>query len=310
MVPREAPVFGLLDVFFVVLATFFLLIVTQVVAFGVARALPHFAKMTLQQMAKEPLLLVPAQAVAYLFLVAFIHLLLIARYGRGLAEAIPFRRPRHWAALLGAGVALAIAIQLIDSKLPVPKQLPIDDFFKGPTEAWVMLVFGVFIAPFVEELFFRGLLYPVLNRRFKQLFESVLGRIVGSVLLLLAALLGVIFRRHLDMAVFCATLLVVAIFAVVMVARVWNASEAATLGTAFSLIWTSYLFALLHASQLAFSWAPLLSLFLVGFALTLVRARAQSVTASTLVHMAYNATLFGVILAQTGGFRYMDRLAR
>ena len=49
---------------------------------------------------------------------------------------------------------------------------------------------------------------------------------------------------------------------------------------------------------------------LVGFALTLVRARYQSVAASTLVHMAYNATLFGVILLTTGGFRHMDAFAR
>jgi hypothetical protein len=41
-----------------------------------------------------------------------------------------------------------------------------------------------------------------------------------------------------------------------------------------------------------------------------VRARFQSVGASTLVHMVYNATLFGVIFLTTGGFRHMDALTR
>ena len=246
-IPRENPVFGLLDVVLVAVAAFLILIVTQVMAFGVAHAVPRFAHMALKDLAKEPLLLVPAQAVAYLFLIAFIHLLLYSRYAQGMTEAIPFRRPRHVAALVGAGVALAFAIQLIDSRLPIPKQLPIDEFFKGQAEGWVMLAFGVFIAPFVEELFFRGLLYPVLNR------------LTGAVA---------------------------------------------------ALVITSAAFAALHASQLAFSWAPLLSLFLVGMALTLVRARGNSVLASTLVHMAYNATLFGVLLAQTGGFRHMDVVTR
>ena len=246
-IPPEKPVFGLFDVFLVAVAAFLILLVVQFIALGVARAVPRFAHLPIQQLAKEPLLIVPAQAVSYLFLVAFIHLLLFSRYAQGMTELIPFRRPRHWAALVGAGIALAFAIQLIDSRLPIPKQLPIDEYFKSPSEGWMMLGFGVFIAPFVEELFFRGLLYPALNR------------LTGAVA---------------------------------------------------ALVITSAAFAALHASQLAFAWAPLLSLFLVGLALTLVRARGQSVLASTVVHMAYNATLFGVILAQTGGFRYMDRLTR
>jgi hypothetical protein len=43
--------------------------------------------------------------------------------------------------------------------------MPIDEFFNTPAEAWSLTIFGVTLAPLIEELFFRGFLYPVLARR-------------------------------------------------------------------------------------------------------------------------------------------------
>ena len=42
--------------------------------------------------------------------------------------------------------------------------------------------------------------------------------------------------------------------------------------------------------------------------LCLVRLRLNSLASSTVVHAAYNFTLFAGILVQTGGFRHLDRL--
>lgn len=245
--PRELPVFNLLDVVFVLVGGFFILLITQMVAFGIAHALPRFSALPLQQLARLPLVIIPAQVVGYIFLVGFVHVLMVVRHQRSLLDAVPFGWPRETVPLLAAGAGLALAIQFLSGYLPIPKQLPMDEYFKERTAAFIMLGFGVFIAPLVEELFFRGLLYPALNK---------------------------------------------------------------LAGTAVSIAVTSALFALLHGSQLAFSWAPLLSLFLVGLALTLVRARYRSVTASTLVHMAYNGTLFTFLLVATGGFKHMEVLAR
>jgi membrane protease YdiL (CAAX protease family) len=47
----------------------------------------------------------------------------------------------------------------------MPKTLPIDQFFETPREAWLLSIFGITLAPLMEELFFRGFLYPVLVRR-------------------------------------------------------------------------------------------------------------------------------------------------
>jgi membrane protease YdiL (CAAX protease family) len=71
---------------------------------------------------------------------------------------------------------------------------------------------------------------------------------------------------------------------------------------------TALTFALIHGAQLMFSWGPVLVIFLVGFALTIVRAVTKSVAASLLVHIAYNATISLVMFVYTGGFRHLERL--
>ena len=46
--------------------------------------------------------------------------------------------------------------------LPGPENAPIDDIFRAPGAAWLMFAFGVTIAPFFEEIVFRGFLLPAL----------------------------------------------------------------------------------------------------------------------------------------------------
>jgi membrane protease YdiL (CAAX protease family) len=49
---------------------------------------------------------------------------------------------------------------------------------------------------------------------------------------------------------------------------------------------------------------------LVSLVLCAVRLRLNSLAASTLVHAAYNFTLFAGMLVATDGFRHLDKLAR
>src|SRR5437879_9704329 len=84
-----------------------------------------------------------------------------------------------------------------------------------------MSIFAVTLAPLMEELFFRGFLYPVLARR---------------------------------------------------------------LGVGSGIFLTSAAFAVLHGAQLKYSWAVLI-IFLVGLALTIVRAVTKSVAACFLLHV-------------------------
>lgn len=80
------------------------------------------------------------------------------------------------------------------------------------------------------------------------------------------------------------------------------------LGMIPSIILTALAFASIHASQLKYSWGPVLVIFLVGIALTTVRAVKKSLAATVLMHMAYNGTIFIAAYIATSGFRHMEKL--
>jgi membrane protease YdiL (CAAX protease family) len=73
-------------------------------------------------------------------------------------------------------------------------------------------------------------------------------------------------------------------------------------GVASAIVSTGAVFGLMHAAQLWTGWLQIGLLVLVGVVFTSVRAFTKSVTASWLVHMAYNGFLFIGFLA-SGGLR-------
>lgn len=79
-------------------------------------------------------------------------------------------------------------------------------------------------------------------------------------------------------------------------------------GIVFSVVLTAALFALLHAGQLALSWAALLVIFMVGTVLTVIRARTNSLSTCVLVHAGYNFTLFAMLFFATGHFHHMEKM--
>ena len=82
---------------------------------------------------------------------------------------------------------------------------------------------------------------------------------------------------------------------------------ARALGIGAGVLITSLGFTLLHGAQLGFSWAAMLIIFIVGFVLTMVRARTRSVAACVLLHMSYNATLFLFFFIASDGFKHLER---
>lgn len=174
----EEPPWGIVDV---VLIAIFSLIATgllTLIAFAVLHAVPRWKHYTPQQLAAEPLAVVVPQAIAYLLTLLF--MMVVVRRGTNTPfwQAVKWRWPQKIYAYLAAGIALSLAIQVGSSFLPIPKSLPIDEFFKTTHAAWVLAVFGVLIAPFFEELFFRGFLYPVLYRRIGFLAALVLNSLL------------------------------------------------------------------------------------------------------------------------------------
>ena len=121
----------------------------------------------------------------------------------------------------------------------------------------------------MEELYFRGFLYPVLVRYIE----------MGVAFLL----------KH-----------VVAMEDEVVLSR--------NIAMSSAILLTAIPFALLHGAQLGFAWGPVLVIFLVGVVLTMVRAKTNSVAAGVLMHMAYNGTITLALFAGTDGFKHLEKL--
>ncbi len=163
---REDPPWGLWEVALIASFIFLAILVTTMTAIVLAspgHRLPTDQKAT--EAASDPRYLIPAQSAAYLGVIAFMVLRVRRVHNRDFKEALRWNWPRPWPLGMVAGVAVAFAVEYASFYLPIPKSLPIDKLFQDRQVVWLLAVFGVTLAPLVEELFFRGFLYPVLARR-------------------------------------------------------------------------------------------------------------------------------------------------
>jgi hypothetical protein len=75
---------------------------------------------------------------------------------------------RHWliAIHLGYGLAIAVVVSLLSKFVPQKETLPIEQLFQSRETVIVLMIFGILVAPLIEETIFRGFLYPVVARSF------------------------------------------------------------------------------------------------------------------------------------------------
>ncbi len=220
-----------------------------VLALLVALTAQHafFRGMPFMDVVRIPMISVVAQLLAYLVVLAFMVLVVKRVPERPFWRSIRWNWPGSmWGLYVIVGAIVYFALLGVGQLLPIPKHLPIDQFFSTAREAAFLSIISVTIAPLMEELFFRGFLYPVLARR---------------------------------------------------------------LGVGVGIVLTAALFGILHWAQLGYSWAVVI-IFLVGLALTIVRAVTKSVAASFLTHVGYNGTLSLLLFIATDGFRHLDKLTQ
>jgi hypothetical protein len=163
--PRARPPWSGWDVVLVV-AVFLLSSLVAFAAAGVYAMQVHHE--TPEELAFDVGVMLPAQGAAYAVTFLFMYLLIARIHGYPFWQALGWRWPRRKsavAALLIVGVPLAVAMTALESVLPAPSHpLPFEKLFTNAGAAYLVGGFAVLIAPFVEEGFFRGLLYPVLAR--------------------------------------------------------------------------------------------------------------------------------------------------
>jgi membrane protease YdiL (CAAX protease family) len=119
----------------------------------------------LGEIARVPLVIVAGQSLAYLLILAYMYVLVTRERRRpDFLAAVHWNWPSNFSMYVFGGFALSLALQALAHFLPIPKELPIDSFFRTPAEAWALSILSVTLAPLMEELFFRAFLYPVLAR--------------------------------------------------------------------------------------------------------------------------------------------------
>ncbi len=177
---------------------------------------------------------------------------------------------RFWP--LAATALGCAALAAVDEVLmPGPSNAPIEKMMRAPGAAWLMFAFGVTLAPFFEEMFFRGFLLPALCTAWDWATEEITARAAPP----LDA------NGHPQ----------------------WSLSA-----MVIASILTSIPFALLHVEQQGHSLGPFLLLIVVSLVLCAVRLKTRSLASSTLVHACYNFIIFSLALIGTGGFRHFDKM--
>ena len=244
--PRPFPAWSAWDVVAVMLITAVVVFGFSIAALFIARAVPGYRHTPITELATNAFVVIGAQAAAYPIVLLFMFVRVRSRSHERFGKAIHWNWPGVSApGFFVMGTIVAVAVDGASHFLPIPKSLPMDKYFHDASSAYLMAAFGVTLAPLLEELFFRGLLYPLLRRAF---------------------------------------------------------------GLTMAVIVTAATFAAIHGTQLGYAWAPVLSIFVVGVAFTVARARTNSVAASFLMHCGYNFSLFALLWLASDHYRHLEKV--
>ncbi len=124
-----------------------------------------FPRLTILEIAQKPILALISEFLAYVVVAVFMVMFVEGKYHVRFWRAIHWNWPHGEWKLLGIGVIMLFALNIVERFLPMPKTVPFDQFFERPLDAYFTSIFAISFGPLMEELFFRGFLYPVLARR-------------------------------------------------------------------------------------------------------------------------------------------------
>lgn len=169
----ENPPWSGLDLLMIGLVLLAALFFFSGIFFLIALRSPHSPAVSAAELGQNPRpqVIVPAMTLAYAVMLGAMYVLVTRQRRRRFWEAVAWHWPGgSWPAYLFAGSVLAVGLGQLSRLLPVPKSLPMDRFFQDRQGAYLMMWFGVAVAPLAEEMLFRGFLYPVLDRWLETLF--------------------------------------------------------------------------------------------------------------------------------------------
>lgn len=173
--PPGRPLSGLLELVFFIASAAGLFFLVQFIAlsflvYGAYRqnpetALPRLTRQVVERVQYNAFFAVPLQVVYYALLLLLLYALVRSRGGQPFWSSLavhPLARA-NWLRALAAGMALAVLIQLANVIAPPPENIPFDRLFSSRAAAWLIMAASLLVAPFVEELVFRGYIYSLLE---------------------------------------------------------------------------------------------------------------------------------------------------
>lgn len=181
------------------------------VAALIAKALLYHGTSWLD-VAKKPWIALSVQFSWYtLILVVYMIRFVQGTLHRSFWESIRWNWPqRTWPLLIPLGVAMVL-LQYFERFFHLPAHVPIEEFLKTPAAAIMTGVLAVSFGPLMEELYFRGFLYPVVARRYGMMAailvtSSLFGFIHAAQLAFAWGLVSIIFVVGLVLTIVRATL--------------------------------------------------------------------------------------------------------
>ncbi len=217
-VPRagENPVWSGWDVLLIAGLTLLTLFLAQLlIVLGARRFVyPHESWL---DVAQKPALALLSELLTYLVVALYMILLVEGKYRTRFWQAIRW----NWPGLIGVSMVgigvLMLGLDILGRFLPMPKTTPFDQFFATPSNAYLTVAFAITLGPLMEEIFFRGFLYPVIARR--------LGVVWG--ILLTAVPFGLIHAFQYGYA-WGAVLIIILVGVVLTTVRAWTKSVASS----------------------------------------------------------------------------------
>jgi hypothetical protein len=122
-----------------------------------------------QQLSADPFFLLALQTVFYGLMLAYIYVLVAVGHAQPFWRMLRWRRmtPGKTLGCLVGGALLTAAIALLPPLLPDATQFPLESLFNSRAAAYAIGAFAILVAPFMEEIIFRGILFGI--------FESQIG---------------------------------------------------------------------------------------------------------------------------------------
>lgn len=161
--PRD-PVWTGLDVFRLLIIGIVLLFASVLAMLAVVPGATF--KVRAMRLSAMPELLIVAQMLAYLLLLGYMYILVTReRRSPRFWKSIHWNWPANIWSFLATGFALQIVLLALGRFLTFPKETPFDALLRRPSTVLLIAAFSLTLGPLMEELFFRGFLYPVLARR-------------------------------------------------------------------------------------------------------------------------------------------------